>query len=131
MPVITIITGLLLSALGIWGRFFTEHGGGSITSLIPLFAGAPLVLLGLVALNERFLKHAMHLAAMIGCLGLLGAGGRLVAVLITKGQVEGPAAWATAVMTALCALFVLACVNSFLAARRRRRAREAPPVPGS
>jgi hypothetical protein len=128
MPVITIIFGLLLSGLGLWGRFYTQHGSNSITSLFPLFAGAPLVALGLVALNERFLKHAMHVAAMIGCLGLLAAGGRLISVLIAKGKLEGDAAWATAGMTALCAIFVALCVSSFIQARRRRRAQEAPPA---
>ena len=42
-------------------------------ALIPAFVGAPLVLAGLVGMVERFLKHAMHLAAMIGLLGCLGA----------------------------------------------------------
>jgi hypothetical protein len=125
VPVITTIVGLLLTALGLWGRFGTEHGHESITSLIPAFVGVPLIPLGLLALNERFLKHAMHLAAMIGCLGFLAAGGRLVVVLVRDGRLEGPAAWSTAGMTALCGLFVALCINSFVMARRRRRAREA------
>jgi hypothetical protein len=130
MPVITLIIGLLLTALGVWGRFWTEHGGESITSLIPAFVGLPLILLGLVALEERFLKHAMHLAAMIGCLGFLGAGGRLVVVLVRGGSLDGPAGWSTMAMTGLCGLFVALCVNSFVAARRRRRAREAAASEG-
>jgi hypothetical protein len=129
VPVITVIIGLLLTALGLWGRFGTEHGHESITSLIPAFVGVPLIFLGLFALNERFLKHAMHLAAMLGCLGFLAAGGRLIVKAVRAGTLNDPAGWSTAAMTGLCGLFVVFCVNSFVAARRRRRAREASSSP--
>jgi hypothetical protein len=125
VPLITIAFGILLVALGLWGRFGTERGTESLTSLIPAFVGAPLLLLGLLALKESWLKHAMHLAAVIGLLGFLGAGGRLIRVLIREGGLPGPAALSTALMTALCGVFVALCVGSFIQARRRRRAREA------
>jgi uncharacterized membrane protein YeaQ/YmgE (transglycosylase-associated protein family) len=133
VPLVTVVMGLLLIALGIWGRFGGDLGLWeplgvvppehlSVTALIPAFIGAALVVLGLLALKESFLKHAMHAAAMLGLLGLLAAGGRLLSALITRGQVQGVAGISTSLMMLLCALFVGLCVNSFLAARRRRRA---------
>ena len=140
MPVVTVVVGALLVALGLWGRFggdwglwaplglpAPEHLSG--TALIPAYFGAALVVLGLVALKESLLKHAMHLAAMLGVLGFLAAGWRLLKARIDKGTVQGVAGASTAAMTVLCALFVALCVNSFIQARRRRRAREAATVP--
>ena len=136
MPVVTVVFGLLLIALGLWGRFggdwglwaplglpAPEHPSG--TALIPAYFGAAFVVLGLLALKESFLKHAMHLAAMLGVIGLLAAGGRLLAV----GFKWGVGGVSLATMAGLCVVFVLLCVNSFIQARRRRRAREAAPVP--
>ncbi len=140
MPVVTVVFGLLLVALGLWGRFggdwglwaplglpAPEHLSG--TALIPAYFGAAFVVLGLVALKESLLKHAMHLAAMLGVVGFLAAGWRVVKALSEKGAVQGVAGVSTATMTGLCAVFVLLCVNSFIQARRRRRAREAAILP--
>ena len=139
MPVVTVVFGLLLIALGLWGRFggdwglwaplglpAPEHLSG--TALIPAYFGAAFVVLGLLALKESFLKHAMHLAAMLGVIGFLAAGWRVVGALREKGTVQGVAGVSTVTMTALCAVFVLLCVNSFIQARRRR-ARQTAAVP--
>ena len=88
--------------------------------------GAPLIVLGLLALKESLLKHAMHAAAMIGLLGLLGAVGDLVRRLIKGIAIEGPAGFSVVAMLALCGVFVALCVNSFIQARRRRRAAAGP-----
>ena len=136
MPVVTVVFGLLLIALGLWGRFGGEWGLWaplglpapehlSGTALIPAYFGGAFVLLGLLALKESFLKQAMHLAALLGVVGFLAAGLRLLTSVYSKGTVQGVAGVSTATMTGLCALFVLLCVNSFIQARRRRRAREA------
>ena len=133
MPVVTVVFGLLLLALGLWGRFGGEWGLWaplglpapehlSGTALIPAYLGAAFVVLGLLALKESFLKHAMHLAALLGVVGFVAAGWRVVKALIDKGTVQGVAGVSTATMTGLCAVFVLLCVNSFIQARRRRRA---------
>jgi hypothetical protein len=136
VPVITVVFGVLLIALGVWGYFggalglwaplgvaAPEHLSG--TALIPAGLGALLVVLGLLALRESFLKHAMHAAALLGVLGFLAAAGRLGSTLATKGVPQGPGGVSVALMALLCAVFVGLCVNSFLAARRRRRARAA------
>lgn len=134
MPVVSIVFGVLLIALGIWGRFGGDLGlweplglarpeNLSNTALIPAFAGAALVVLGLLALKESLLKHAMHGAAMIGLLGLLAAVSR---ILIT-GKVQGVGGTSLVAMALLCAIFIALCVNSFVQARRRRRAVSAAP----
>jgi hypothetical protein len=131
--VVSIAFGVLLVALGIWGRFggdlglweplgfpAPEHLSG--TALIPAYMGAALVLLGLLAFKESLLKHAMHLAAMIGVLGLLASVGRLIAT----GNFKGVGGVSLTLMALLSALFVALCVNSFIQSRRRRRAAASP-----
>jgi hypothetical protein len=130
------VFGLLLIVLGVWGRWGGDLGLWeplgfdppkelSGTALIPAYVGALLVVLGLLALKESLLKHAMHLAAMIGLLGLLAALWRL----LTTGKVQGVSGASLIGMTLLCAVFVALCVNSFIQARRRRRAASATPSP--
>ncbi len=136
MPVVSVVFGLLLIALGIWGYWggdlglwqplgFAPPEKLSGTALIPAYVGAALLGLGLVAFKESLLKHAMHGAAMIGLLGLLAAGGRL----IVTGNVHGVGGVSLLVMALLCAVFVALCVNSFIQARRRRRAASAASGP--
>jgi hypothetical protein len=119
----------LLVALGAWGYLGT--GTSSVTALIPAFVGAPLALLGALALKERFLKHAMHGAAMIGLLAVLGGLGNTVRVLLTKSLDEPKVRnglISTALMTLICAVFVALCVNSFVQVRRRRRGEARAPA---
>jgi hypothetical protein len=123
MPIVSIIFGGLLIAVGLWGKFST--GTESWTALIPAFVGAPLVLAGLFALKESFLKHAMHLASVVGLLGFLAGMGNLGRIVGKHGDLTDTPGVSTILMTALCAVFVALCVNSFVQARRRRAAREA------
>ena len=140
VPVVSIVFGVLLIALGVWGYWggvlnlwqplgFAAPEHLSLTALIPAYMGAALVVLGLLALKESMLKHAMHAAAVIGVLGLLAAGGRLIGTVVNKGEVKGVGGASLAAMTLLSALFVVLCVNSFIQARRRRRAAASPPAP--
>lgn len=135
MPVVSIVFGLLLIVLGIWGYWggvlglwkplgFTPPERLSATALIPAYLGLALVALGLLAFKERLLKHAMHGASLVGFLGLAAALGRLV----TTGKVTGVGGTCLLGMALLCALFVALCINSFLQVRRRRRA--GSPAPG-
>ena len=129
-PVWTLVIGLLLGALGVVSYtgavpYFGSGQSSSWTPLIPALFGAPLLLLGLLALKERFLKHAMHAAAMVGLLGLLGSLGMVVPKLpaVARGEaLERPEAFHSQVaMAALCGVFVVVCVRSFIAARKRPR----------
>ncbi|MGH7174086.1 MAG: hypothetical protein ACRELG_27765 [Gemmataceae bacterium] len=136
MPVVSVVFGLLLIAVGVWG-----YWGGVLglwqplglpspdrlsgTALIPAAVGIPLVVCGLLAFKESRLKHAMHGAAMFGLLGFMAAGYRLIATLVRKSKVEGVSGVSQTGMLLLCGVFVALCINSFIQARRRRRAAEA------
>jgi hypothetical protein len=127
MAPVSMVFGALLIAVGLAGYFGT--GTPSLTALIPAGIGAALLLLGLVALNEGLRKHAMHLAAMVGLLGAVGALVRPVRTLLAGGEVANVAALASQLVTAgLCVVFVGLCVNSFVQARRRRAAAAGEPA---
>ncbi len=130
MSIVSIICGLLLVILG-WDGYAGIIGLirpadlHSPTALIPAYFGAALILCGLVALKESLLKHAMHAAAMVGLIGFLAGAGMGLPKLskLLADQAERPAAvrlqlW----MAGVCLVFVVLCVNSFVQARRRRRA---------
>ncbi len=115
----TIGIGCVLIALGVGSYFGT--GRASLTALIPAFFGLALVLLGVAALNDRRRKHAMHAAAVVGLLGLLGAsrGFAKLPALLTGGEVEKPvAAYVQIAMSLVCLVFVVLCALSFIKARR-------------
>ena len=119
MAKITIGLGFVLIALGLGSYFST--GRASVTALIPAFFGLPLLLLGLVALNERMRKTAIHIAVVIGLLGFAGtvSGLMKLPVLLTGGELARPAAVAVqAAMAIVCFVFVLLWVWSFIKARR-------------
>ncbi len=134
MPVITVVSGLILIALGVWSYWggvlglweplgFASPERLSGTALIPAYVGMALVVLGLLALKESLLKHAMHLASMVGLLGLLASVGRLA----TTGNIKGVGGVSLMTMTVVCGVFVALCVNSFIQARRRRRSTSIAP----
>jgi hypothetical protein len=124
---VSIIFGGLLIAVGLGGYFGT--GTSSVTALIPAFVGGLLAVLGVVALKESLLKHAMHAAALLGLIGFLAAAGRFVPKALQGADLREPALLCTGAMALLCAAFVGCCVNSFIQARRRRAARAAADAP--
>ena len=67
MPIVTIVVGVALVALGLVGFYGT--GATHYTALIPAGFGAVFFLLGLVALKASLRKHVMHAAAILGLLG--------------------------------------------------------------
>ncbi len=123
MPFVTIGFGVLLTLIGVGG--YVMSGMVSWTALIPAFLGVPLVALGGLATKESLLKHAMHGAAMVGLLGLLGtASGAVKFVRMMGGAVvERPeAVKVQALVAVICAVFIVLCVNSFIQARKARAA---------
>jgi len=114
----TIVFGLLLTLLGLAGYFLT--GTSSLTALIPAIFGVPLLLLGFVARSEHSRKHAMHVAALLGTIGFIGA---LMSLLRTPTGVRSALAVGSQVaMVLLTGIFVVLCVRSFISARRARAA---------
>jgi multisubunit Na+/H+ antiporter MnhF subunit len=125
MPKTTILFGVILIVLGVVGYIAT--GAVSVTALIPSFFGGVLALLGWLALNERYRRHAMHIAVVVGLLGFLGTARGLAALprlVSDPATIDRPAAVvAQAVMAILMIVYVSLGVRSFIAARRARTAR--------
>jgi uncharacterized membrane protein YpjA len=121
MPKITITVGTLLILLGIVS--FLVSGGQSWTALIPTAFGLIFAALGLVARNEKKRRDAMHAAAAVGVIALLGSvGGFLNLFPLIRGEdVPRPGAViAQSIMFILTAIFVGFAVNSFIEARKKR-----------
>lgn len=138
MPIQALLFGAALIGVGLFGFVYT--GSQHYTALIPAALGALLGVCGALALKDNLRKHAMHAAALIGLLGFLGGAAMVVPTLpdllrdgkVIKVNKEGVERDATASVLSqaatcvLCALFVGLCVNSFIQARRARRATNAP-----
>lgn len=124
MPKVTMMTGILLTILGVVCYVFAMQLGASKqspTALIPTFLGIPLMLLGFLSLAKPDLKkHFMHAAVTLGLLGFLASFPMGIRGLITKGATVGPVA--QLIMGILCGGFVVLCVRSFVAARKAREA---------
>lgn len=133
MAVPTIITGILLIIVGTLGYTGStpnpETGKVSLTALFPAFFGVALGLCGVLALKDSLRKHAMHLAAMVGLIGVVGGFMPLIRQYKNTGSFDPlkRSAVAGELMILLCAVFVALCVNSFIQARKARRA-GTPPV---
>lgn len=124
----TLICGALLVLVGIVGYGTAEPKPGkdspSLTALIPAAVGAALLLCGSLAFNDKYRKHAMHLAAVIGLLGALGGFMPIIRQVSNTGNFDPtkPSAVAGELMILICVVFVAMCVNSFVQARKARRA---------
>jgi hypothetical protein len=125
VPFVAIVCGLLLVGLGLDGylnvvgvvRPTELH---TPTSLIPAYFGGVLIVCGLLALKESLLKHAMHFAAMVGLIGLLAGAGMGLPKWFSGGWDSSAATRSQLCLAAICLVFVILCVNSFIQARRRR-----------
>jgi hypothetical protein len=122
MPVLTVIVGIALTALGIVA--YELSGAASLTALIPSAFGVIFVVLGILARNERRLKLTMHLAVGLALLGFLASvqGWMALPALLSGEEVARPAAVISRSIMALALLVLLvAGVRSFIAARRARQ----------
>lgn len=122
MANITVLIGALLALLGV--SSYAVTGASSFTALIPAVLGLLFVGLGLVARgSDAARRHAMHAAAAVALLGILGSL-RAVPALFTflsGGSVERPVAvFAQGLTILLCAVLLILAVRSFIAARRAR-----------
>lgn len=132
----TIICGGLLVAVGVTGYVQQdpnpETGAKSPTALIPAFVGGVLVLCGLLAFRDSLRKHVMHLAAVVGLLGLVGGFMPLIRQYRSTGSLDPlkPSALSGEAMILICGVFVGLCIKSFVDARRARAARESAAASG-
>jgi FtsH-binding integral membrane protein len=130
MAVPTLITAVLLIVIGIVGYSGAEpspEGKVSPTALIPAAVGLILGVCGLLALKDSWRKHAMHFAAIVGLIGMLGGFMPLMRQYSKTGTIDPlkPAAVSGELMALICGVFVILCVKSFIDARKARQAREA------
>jgi hypothetical protein len=121
MPKVSIVFGFLLSALGLYGYF--GMGRVSITALIPLFIGVPVIILGLLAFNEKRIKDSMHAASVLVLLGLIGSVYRFLQKIII-GNLDG-SSLILIIMSVLCIIFLILAINSFIEARKAREKKQA------
>ncbi|MDH3268522.1 MAG: hypothetical protein OEM46_06670 [Ignavibacteria bacterium] len=121
MAKISITFSIILIILGLYSYFGISSE--SITALIPTFLGIPVLILGLLALNEKYLKHAMHGAAVLMLLGFGGTVGGLINFFrMLGGEVfeRSSAITIQAIMALICLIFLIFAIKSFIDARRKR-----------
>jgi uncharacterized membrane protein len=121
MATLSIAYGIIFIFMGLYGYFGISSE--SITALIPAFFGVPMLVLGWVGLNEKYLKHAMHGAAVLTLLGFAGTVGGLIKFFKMLGgaELERPAAVTVqAIMAVLCLVLLILAVKSFIDARRKK-----------
>jgi len=131
MAPIAIVFGFLLSALGPALYFLSDPERQSPTAFIPSAFGVVLLLCGVIALNEKLRMHAMHVAALVGLIGLLMPLGRLIYAATKPDFQFGLAAGGSLSMAVLCGIFLALCVKSFIDSRIARKKREAEASPPS
>ncbi len=119
MPSLSIRCGVLLILIGILGYVNgVMSDRASYTALIPAIFGALLLLLGVIAQRkENLRKHLMHAAVVVALLGFIATAGRLIPRL---GELTFSGAEIAQIsMAAVCLLFVVLAVKSFVGARRK------------
>lgn len=120
MPIVAMVTGMVLVGIGLAGYGLSD--APSKTALIPAFFGMPVIICGALALKERFLKHAMHVAAVLGVLGFLAPLGRIIPTAV-RGEFRLDLGGICLIgMAVVCGVFVLLCVKSFIDVRKAREA---------
>jgi uncharacterized membrane protein len=121
MAKLSIGYGVVFIFMGLFSYFGISSE--SITALIPAFFGVPLIILGWLGLNEKYLKHTMHGAAVLMLLGFAGTVSGLFKFFKMLGgvQPERPAAVIVqTIMAVLCLVFLIFAVKSFIDVRRNR-----------
>ena len=121
MAKFSIAFGITLIILGLISYFGISSE--SITALIPVFLGIPILILGIFALNEKYLKHTMHAAAVLMLLGFAGTvSGLFKFFRMIAGEVfERPSAITIqAIMAVLCLIFIIFAIKSFIDARKKK-----------
>ena len=124
MPSTSIAFGTVLILIGILGALAGYlNGRYSNTALIPAVFGILMAACGFLAWKKESLrKHLMHAAVLIALLGLVGtAFSPGIRNFLTTGHVSDSTSFAAQVsMGAVCLLFLILGIKSFIDARRNR-----------
>lgn len=124
MPSFTVRIGVLLVIFGV--ASYLTSGGVSLTALIPSVIGAILALCGIVAVRHPPRRpHALHVAAVVALIGLLGTASALLQVPALVAGVDvarRPAVISRASMAVILLIYLTFSVKSFIDARVRRKA---------
>jgi len=118
MSVLTLTLGALLIVIGVGG--YAISGGISVTALIPSFMGLPILLLGGIARRPRWRRRALHIAAALAFLGVIGSVQGVVNLIgfLFGTELARPLATASQALTAvLCAVYFILALRSFVNAR--------------
>lgn len=122
MSKLAISFGVLFILLGLYAYFGISSE--SVTALIPAFLGIPMLIFGWLALNEKYLKHSMHGAAVLALLGFGGTVGGLIKFFRMIGGAEferSSAITVQAIMALLCLVFLIFAIKSFIDTKRNRK----------
>src|SRR5918992_2430778 len=120
LPKIALVVGILLIVLGGWA-YIASGPGASPTALIPAVLGVLLAVAGLVGLRgSGARRHAMHTTAAVALLGVLGSAYQLIARPSAGSEHADIAQTAGVLNLALCGLFLVLAIWSFVQARRAR-----------
>lgn len=124
MARLTTVFGFLLLILALIG--FVATGHTHPTALIPAIFGLILVVCGSAANTEDSKRRMlwMHIAVAVGLLGFLATAKAIFQTVEIFQGIElphPPAIEEKAAMSAICLVFTLLCVRSFIAARKARK----------
>ena len=118
MQKVAIGIGTVLFLMGIAFYLVADPTRRSFTALIPSVLGLVIGICGMLAQNELRRKMAMHIAAGVALLGILGSLPRILPAL-TGAPITLPLAFAAQLLTViLCSIFLILCIRSFMSARR-------------
>lgn len=120
MPSTSIVSGVLLILLGIFGYVFSLlDNHASLTALIPAAFGLLLLICGFVAKSkENLRKHLMHAAVLVALVGFIIPAIRVLSKL--GDFTVSLAILSQLAMSLICLVFVVLSVKSFIAARREK-----------
>jgi len=110
----TIGFSLALIILGIFSWVLT--GRSSATALIPSGFGLALSLAGVLALLDKYRKHALHAAAAVSILGIAGSLQRALPTAVSGGELRVATA-SQLLMALFLIVFLVLCIRSFIHAR--------------
>ena len=125
MAPLAIVFGVLLTLLGPVLYFLSDPAKQSPTAFIPSGFGIALIILGVLARNEKIRMHAMHGAALLGLIGLAVPAFMVARALGGGAEFEPVKHGGQLTMAVLCGVFEALCVKSFIDVRRARKQKEA------